>query len=196
MSENQPTHDADRPLDPLQCLDEHGDALFRFAMLSLSDVSAAEDAVQETLLAAVAKPDRFRGESSPRTWLIGILKNKVADHIRKSSRNRAIRETDLSPDAPDEFDDRGLWAITPARIGRRAESAAENQEFWAAFELCRKLLPQQMAFAFCLREIDGLATDEICDILEITPTNLWTLLHRARSRLRHCLEANWFKRGS
>jgi len=72
--------------------------------------------------------------------------------------------------------------------------ALESREFWETFEHCLSELPPQMSIAFTLREIDGLTSTEICEILDITPNNLWVLLHRSRIKLRHLLEANWFSR--
>ena len=70
--------------------------------------------------------------------------------------------------------------------------AVESREFWETFEHCLSQLPQHMSIAFTLREIDGLSSTEICEILNVTPNNLSVLLHRSRSKLRQLLEVNWF----
>ena len=171
--------------------------LLRFARLQLRDAGAAEDAVQETLLAALVGSDRFQSRSSYKTWLISILRNKIIDIIR--SQSREISATGLSDDdAGDDltdalFDRRGHWQET-ARPGRWAdpEASFEQQQFWAVFEACLDLLPARTARVFMMREFLGLETDEICKEAGISSSNCWVVLHRARMSLRTCLETRWF----
>jgi RNA polymerase sigma-70 factor (ECF subfamily) len=92
------------------------------------------------------------------------------------------------------FTDKGTWRNGPKRWGRSPDAAAENREFWDVLALCLKLLSPQAMFAFCQRELEDTSSEEICEVLDVTPTNFWTLLHRARTRLRRCLESNWFRR--
>lgn len=181
--------------DPSVWLDEHGDALFRYAMLHLGDRAAAEDAVQETLLAALSARKDFAGKSSERTWLVGILKHKVIDHIRKASREQAVADLESSEHFVSEcFTQKGFWNPGPRNWGGGATGQLEKGEFWDAFRFCVSRLPPLLAGAFMLRETGEIATEEICKVLKVTATNLWTMLHRARTRLRSCLEANWFDR--
>lgn len=173
-------------LAPTQWVDRHGDALFRYASLFAFGRTEAEDLVQETLAAALQGVGRFQGESTERTWLIGILRHKIADHIRRKSRGRA-------ESAPAElpFNKRGKWQRIPSARGARRLEQMEGPEFWDALGRCLGGLPPPMAHAFCLREVEGMSSDEVCEILGITATNLWTQLHRARLLLRDCLEKNW-----
>lgn len=181
--------------DPQAWLAEHGDALYRYALLRLRDTGAAEDMVQETLLSAWQNRASFGGHSSPRTWLIGILKHKIADHLR-----RRMREASL-PDIPDddimdrlfEDDADAHWRRAPS-LWENPQEALRQQQFWAAFLACLDGLPERQANAFNLCELDGLSGDEACKVLGLSTTNLWVLLHRARLRLRECLEHNWFVR--
>lgn len=178
--------------DPARWLDLHGDALYRFAYLRTRDESLAEDLVQETLLAALKARERFAGESSERTWLIAILKNKLVDHIRRVGREAPLPDDADGSDALDAlFDDRDHWSVRPLNWGRPHETL-ENQQFWRVLMDCLATLPARLAEGFVLREIDGLTADEVCKVLEVSTSNLWVSLHRARMRLRLCLETQWF----
>ncbi len=177
---------------------EHGDALFRYAYLRLRDHAAAEDVVQETLLAAIRSQDGFAGDSSERTWLVGILKHKVSDHWRRLKRSVPI-ETSVHADPDDQLEklfDAAAgdhWRTKPS-AWRDPDAALEQKEFWQALSDCIAALPPAQGQAFSLCEIDGLAGTEACKVLDVAPTNLWVMLHRARLRLRQCLEQHWFAR--
>lgn len=172
--------------------------LLRFARLQLRDAGAAEDAVQETLLAALTGSHRFESRSSYKTWLIAILRNKIIDVIRAQSRE--VTATSLADDeAGDElltdslFDQRGHWQAS-ARPGRWAdpEASFEQQQFWRVFEACLDHLPEKTARVFMMREFLGFETGEICKETGISASNCWVVLHRARMGLRACLEDSWF----
>jgi len=183
--------------DPLE-LEHHRPYLMRFALLQLRDRSAAEDAVQEALLAAVQGVGRFAGQSSVRTWLIGILKHKIVDHIRKSAREPAIelREKDNSgEDLGSFFGDDGHFTEPPVEWGS-PESALEQRHFFEALERCLQALPRSTASAFMMRELMGMETEEICKELGVSPSNCWVMLYRARMSLRACLERTWFTTGA
>jgi RNA polymerase sigma-70 factor (ECF subfamily) len=194
-----PAAPAARP-DPSAWLDEHGDCLFRYALVRLRNPSHAEDVVQETLLAALQNFDAFGGRSSERTWLVGILKHKLIDHFRRASRE-APAELEIESLSGDEnFRDEGEWIehwrpeCAPTEWSITPEAALAQSEFWSVFDRCLDPLPERMARAFTLREVDGLTSDEVCELLGISSSNLWVLLHRARLRLRRCIELNWFRR--
>ncbi|MDZ4255013.1 MAG: sigma-70 family RNA polymerase sigma factor [Sulfuritalea sp.] len=172
--------------------------LLRFARLQLRDAGAAEDAVQETLLAALTGSHRFESRSSYKTWLVSILRNKIIDIIRAQSRE--ISATSLADDeAADEllneslFDRRGHWQESK-RPGRWAdpEASFEQQQFWRVFEACLDHLPEKTARVFMMREFLGFETGEICKETGISASNCWVVLHRARMGLRACLEDSWF----
>jgi RNA polymerase sigma-70 factor (ECF subfamily) len=175
------------PTDPATWVDRHGDALFRFAVTRLRDRELAEDVVQETFLAALKARDRFTGASSERTWLVAILKNKVVDRIRKAGRERPAQDIAADDEITADLFERGYWRTRPRAWPREAES----REFREALDGCLQSLPDRLGLAFRLREADGLETEEICNILDVTATNLATLLYRARARLRRCLETTW-----
>lgn len=172
--------------------------LLRFARLQLRDAGAAEDAVQETMVAALAGGHRFESRSSYKTWLISILRNKIIDIIRSQGRERPVSslQTGEDDDAPlDEtlFAADGHWTsqAAPSRWAD-PEASFEQQQFWRIFEACLDHLPAKTARVFMMREFLGFETPEICKETGVTASNCWVLLHRARLALRRCLETEWF----
>jgi RNA polymerase sigma-70 factor, ECF subfamily len=176
-------------------LDKHGDALFRYAMFRVRDSFAAEDLVQETLLAALKGYDKFQRRGSERTWLIGILKHKIVDHFRRSQREAQLDVFDWFVESEFFEASVGDWNAERAPADWRASpnQLVERISFWKIFNECLAHMPARTATVFTLREFDGLQSDAICEMLGITVNNLWVLLHRARMHLRNCLEMNWFK---
>jgi RNA polymerase sigma-70 factor, ECF subfamily len=163
--------------------------LLRYASLQLRDRDAAEDAVQETLLAALAGEAGFGGRSNLRTWLTGILKHKIVDAIRRLTRDAPVAAEDGELDAL--FDSRGHWMEMPAAWDN-PDASLEQKEFFAVLEECLGALPAKTAQVFMMREHLGYETGEICKEVGLTPTHCWVLLYRARVALRDCLQKNWF----
>ena len=177
-----------------QDLQQHRPYLLRYALLQLRNPDQAEDVVQETLLAALEGRARFSGLSSVKTWLTGILKHKIIDAIRRKAREQPLINVEDGTDGETVdalFKKDGHWQQMPATWGD-PEQALENRKFWEIFELCSRLMPERTARVFMLREVMEMTTDEICQELSITPTNLYFQLHRARLRLRECLNVHWF----
>ena len=162
--------------------------LLRYASLQLRDSQAAEDAVQETLLAALAGEAGFGQRASLRTWLTGILKHKIIDALRKASREAPAAGED---EFEALFDERGHWIEMPAAWSD-PDASLDQKRFFAALELCLSRLPVKTAQTFMMREHMGLETDEICKELAVTATHCWVLLYRARMALRECLTKEWF----
>jgi len=180
-------------LDPEKWLSEHGDVLYRYALARLGDAHAAEDAVQETLVAALQAHAAFRGDSAERTWLVGILRHKLIDHLRKRCRDlplTAEAEGDAVVDHLFQAD--GHWRTPPAAWNADPAQLSENREFWEIFARCREALPTRQAAMFTLRMLEDADPESLCQEFGISTTNLWVLLHRARTRLRVCLEEHWF----
>jgi RNA polymerase sigma-70 factor, ECF subfamily len=180
---------------PERWLDEHGGALYRYALLRLRDEHKAEEAVQETLLAALQGRARFSGGASVRTWLIGILRHKILDQFRREAREVPLNEPWSVGDADDDpvgssFVSDGHWSAMLSDWGD-PHRVLENDQFWTILEYCLNHLPERLARLFVLREVMEESTEEICKELAITPTNLWTMLYRGRMGLRQCLDRNW-----
>ena len=181
-------------LDAQTWLADHGDYLFRVARRQLHSDELAEDAVQETLLAALTARAHYAGNASPRTWLTGILKHKIVDLIRRS-----VREVEIPCDADGEeavdllFRQDGHWAELLRPWGN-PQAEAELGQLRRVLDECADRLKPLMAQVFSLREVAGMETEEICKELGITPTNCWLLLHRSRLFMRQCLELNGFSK--
>ena len=177
-------------------LEQYRGYLLRYAVLQLRDETAAEDAVQETLLAALQSD--FAGRSSVKTWLTGILKHKIIDHFRRQSREQPLEdraghtggvESDIADEA---FAEDGHWRDFPS-TWNAPDASFEAKAFWTVFEACVGSMPARAGRVFVMREVMELSTEEICKELGITATNCWVLLHRARLAMRECLETRWFK---
>jgi len=168
--------------------------LVRFAQLQIRNQALAEDAVQDALIAVLEKPERFTGASSLRTYVTGILKFKIIDCLRSSTRERQL---EAEPQQSDDdlidalFLANGHTVTAPTAWGD-PDATLTQKDFFRTLELCLEKLPAQTARVFMMREWLELETEEICKELTITSANAWVLLYRARVRLRECLDLNWF----
>lgn len=171
--------------------------MLRFATLQLGDEQLAEDAVQEALIGALKNAAAFRGQAALKTWVFAILKNKIADTLRQKKRlgeaSALMQERDGEENLDELFNARGMWEPDerPAAWGNPQESLHQAQ-FWKVFEVCLTGLPGHQARVFMMREYIGLESDEICSTVGISTSNLNVLMHRARLRLRECLENHWY----
>ena len=180
---------------PAQAIADLRDYLLKFARLQLRNEVWAEDAVSETLLAALAKPQTFANRSQLKTWITGILKHKVVDILRVQGREVFVGANDVD-DTTDPlemmaFQHDGHFVETPADWGNPEQEIGQRQ-FFEVLEACAAHLPAVQARLFLMREWLELGSEEICKELGMTPTNFYVQLHRARLRLRECLELNWF----
>lgn len=180
---------------PDRWVDDHGDYLFKYAMVRLRDQTLAEDAVQETFLAALKGGKSFQGRSAEKTWLVGILKNKIIDHFRKSGRETSFTDLNFYQDEEnDRFVGDGWIHERGPQEWPDPGKSLDNELFWQTYRDCTSKLPPKVAAVFNLREVDGLDSKEVCALLQISESNLWVMLHRARMALRRCLESNWFSK--
>jgi RNA polymerase sigma-70 factor (ECF subfamily) len=182
------------PVNPERWVDEHGDYLYRYAIVRVRKAEVAQDLVQEAFLAALRSHQNFAGRSSERTWLFGIMKNKIVDYYRKQGRETSFTDMEfLSDEFSEKFVD-GCWIHfgAPKDWKPDPDVVAHRSDFWVTMNACLGKIPDRVAKVFMLREMDELSTKEICKSLSITESNLWVMLHRARMALRECLEKNWF----
>lgn len=183
-------------MEPERWVEEYGDALYRYALGRIRNPAVAEDLVQETFLAALKGQDGFSGKSAVQTWLIGILRHKMLDRIRKESRMQGSEDMEqtLAAVEDERFDASGRWRTGPPDWETDPHAVLERKEFRSVLESCIGKMPPPWQRVFVLREMEDLEADFICKQLEISSSNLWVILHRARTRLRDCLSVHWFER--
>ena len=174
----------------------HRGYLLKFARLQLRNETWAEDAVSETLLAALNKPQAFDNRSQLKSWLVGILKHKVSDVFRHNARMVTLETEQAASNSQGELDGlvfktSGHFAQAPADWGN-PEQNLQSSQFFQVLEACTEKMPAAMGRVFLMREWLELSSDEICKELGLSSTNLYVTLHRARLRLRECLELHWF----
>ncbi len=181
--------------DVTQWVEEFGDRLYKYALFRVRNKELAEDLVQDALLSAFRSRASFEGRSSVYTWLVTILKNKIIDHVRKDSRASIVSLDDGFQDERGELFNRlGLWKVDLLDWDGGGEALLERQDFRLQFESCLAKMPEKLRQAFIFKVVDDLDSEEVCEILKISPNNLWVMLYRARMRLRTCLDKNWFEK--
>lgn len=170
---------------------EYGDTLYSWAVHNTADGEVAQDLVQETFLSALQNINGFKGEGSPKTWLFSILKNKMLDYFRQTAR-RKIESLDQSVDS---FDQDGRWRkeFRPHEWSETEKHLLDKPEFNKVLSHCINNLPEGWSACIHLKYLSEKDSEEICQQLHITTSNLWQILHRAKLSLRNCLEKNWFK---
>ena len=175
-------------MDAEDWVDAYGDALYRYAVQRVKQTQVAEDLVQDTFLAAVQAKERFKGQSSEKTWLFSILKHKLIDYYRrqKTRSGEMLAADEAAVDRMFKAD--GHWQDAPVHWRSDPGKSHEVKEFLDIFYHCMGELPARNAEVFSYREIDGLSTADICDRLGISASNCWVILYRARMLLRKCLE--------
>ncbi len=180
-------------VDPEQWVDLYGDFLYRYAYSRTMNPAVCEDLVQETFLAGLKSHQSFKGTSSLKTWLAGILRNKIIDYFRQISKEQPALNLSESPDpVADLFDKSGDWIDGPEKWEGTPYKKTENKAFWTVIETCLTKAPDRLAHIFALRELNELTTEEICEVMGVTSSNCWVLLHRARVSMKECLSLQWF----
>ena len=182
---------AEHMLNPNTWIDKYSDYLFNYTISRINDREIARDLVQETFFAGLKSMKNFKGEASESTWLISILKRKIIDHYRKINSAKGKAEVRINySDAESEGDWLEEQVADP--FDKTAEDKLENEELGDAIMNCLSKLPEKQATVFRMKTIEGLDTEFICKELDITPSNLWVIVHRARQAMADCLETNWF----
>lgn len=179
-------------INPNKWIDLYADYLYNYTVSRVNDKDMAQDLVQDTFLAALKSMKNFKGEASERTWLISILKRKIIDHYRKVNSNKGKAEVRITYN--DESETEGDWLEERVAdpFDKTAEDTMQNAELGDAIFNCLSKLPQKQAEVFRMKSIEGLETDFICNELNITASNLWVIIHRARTAMAACLKENWF----
>lgn len=182
-------------LDPNTWLDNYGSYLFKYAIHRVSDTQIAEDLVQETFLAGIKSKDNFKGKSTEKTWLTSILKFKIIDHYRKKNKEIPISKISENSDIENTlYNKKGRWNSAPTSWGDNPHKHIENNEFMAVLHQCITKLPKNLGLAFKMKMFEELDSSTICKELDITPNNLWVILHRSRLKLKECITHNWFNK--
>ncbi len=188
-------------LNPAQWLALYGDYLFSIAMIKLNDRQLAEDMLQETFLSAIKAAPNFRGESSEKTWLTTILNNKIIDQYRKKSVVKTVTEyinqTELSFTL--SFFESGQGVIPhwleeayPRHWATGADAHLNQREFEDILNDCIKKMPDKLKLIFMAKFMEEETADHICKEFDLSSSNYWVIIHRAKVLMRSCLEKNWF----
>ncbi len=179
-------------INPNKWIDLYADYLYNYTVSRVNDKDMAQDLVQDTFLAALKSMKNFKGEASERTWLISILKRKIIDHYRKVNSNKGKAEVRITYNDESETEGDWLEERVADHFDKTAEDTMQNAELGDAIFNCLSKLPQKQAEVFRMKSIEGLETDFICNELNITASNLWVIIHRARTAMAACLKENWF----
>lgn len=180
--------------EPKNWLGLYGDLMYQFCLPRVNDNIVAEDLVQETFLSALKGLEGYKGEASEKNWLFAILKNKIIDYYRKKAKTNAVMALPQSDTGDDWFNDEGRWAENRRpQDWAAAENPTERKELQKIINACKDKLKDLQQEVFILKYLEDIDSDEICKVLNITSSNYWVLLHRARLQMRDCVENNWLK---
>jgi RNA polymerase sigma-70 factor (ECF subfamily) len=173
-------------------IDNYADYMYNYAIVRVNDSDLSKDLVQDTFFAGLKSAKNFQGKSTERTWLISILKRKIIDHYRKINSKKGQAEVRMN--FYDNGENEGNWLEerVPQSWDNQSEKSIENQELKSQLESCIDDLPEKYGMVFRMKTIQEFETEEICKELDITASNLWVIIHRARTQLRKCMEDNWF----
>ncbi|MCC8360868.1 MULTISPECIES: sigma-70 family RNA polymerase sigma factor [Salinimicrobium] len=178
-------------LNPEKWVDRYADYLFNYTIVRVNDREVANDIISETFLAGLNSMKNFKGEASERTWLISILKRKIIDYYRRNNSSKGQAEVKMNfPNSDNEGD--WLEEKVADLSVMTAEDQMENRELGLAILECLDQLNEKQATIFKMKTIDGIDTEAICNEFNISPSNFWVIIHRARIALAKCLEKNWF----
>ena len=184
--------EANLALDPSTWVDQYGDYLYRYAYSRLRDANAAEEVVQETFLAGVRYAEQFSGRGTEQAWLLGILKRKIIDFIRKRVRQREVTSSEEEHDPSSMlFDAQGNWKPGAMGWSPPPQQNLEMQELWGVVKNCLASLPASQADVFVLSVMEEMDSKDICDELGISSSNFWVRMHRARLGLAKCVGTKW-----
>lgn len=197
MNHNRDTN----KLNPAEWVKKYGDYLYSVALYKLGNSTLSQDMVQDVFLSALKAKDTFLGHSSEKTWLSVILRNKITDYYRKKNTEPSIEDylETTSENFHNAFFDNSndkfghtLESMLPADWGSNADNRVEGKEFSNILKYCISKIPPRIAGIFLSRYFDDKNAMEICNEFNISSSNYWVIIHRAKLLLRSCLEKNWF----
>ncbi|GAB5539001.1 MAG: hypothetical protein Salg2KO_11040 [Salibacteraceae bacterium] len=183
---------AKHQLNPETWIDKFSDQMLGYAITRVRDRAIAMDLVQETFFVALRSKDNYRGELSEKNWLYLILRSRILDHYKKK---KEVLESQLKPDNDgdehSDFMENGAWNEQATPQSWSPDKMMESKEFMQVLAQCRGKLSDLQSAVFTMKYIDGEESEDICKELDITSSNYWVLIHRAKLQLRSCLEKNW-----
>ncbi len=179
-------------INPSNWVNLYADYLFNYTITRVNDREIAKDLVSETFLAGLKSMVNFKGEASERTWLISILKRKIIDHYRKINSNKGKAEVRMNYNTDTETEGDWLEERIADPFEKDAQDQLENTELGEAIYSCLDQLPERQAEIFKMKTILNYDTETICNQLDISASNLWVIIHRARTALANCMEKTWF----
>ncbi len=176
-----------------QWVETYTSELYSWASHKVSDSELARDLVQDTFLAAAEKIESFKGDSSPKTWLFSILNHKIIDYYRRKT-NQPVSIDNQSFSV--YFDEEGNWRSDkkPKDWQEDEKNLLDDNDFKEILQKCLDALPENWSICVRLKYLSEKSGEEICQEMDIAPTNLWQIIHRAKIQLRECVENNWFKK--
>lgn len=202
MPEDRYPHTSHSSSDPAQWVNLYGHYLFSIALLKVGNKETAEDLVQETFISAIKARDTFKQNSSVKTWLAAILKNKIVDYYRKKDVLKHVTEyiDDTQHGFSEAFFDTGNGQWLPESVPQEwhggADAALNRNEFYQVLQYCIQKMPKKLVPVFTARFLDNEDADTICKEFNISTSNYWVIIHRAKLLMRNCLEKNWFLQSS
>jgi RNA polymerase sigma-70 factor (TIGR02943 family) len=179
-------------INPIKWIDKYSDYLFNYTITRVNDREVAQDLVQETFLAGLKSMENFKGNSSERTWLIAILKRKIIDYYRRINSKKGRAEMKVKYNQSEGSEGDWLEERVSDLTDKNIEENIENKELGEAIYECLEQLPEKQRLVFKMKTILNYDTETICNELNITPSNLWVIIHRARTALAQCMENKWF----
>ncbi|BAX81758.1 sigma-70 family RNA polymerase sigma factor [Labilibaculum antarcticum] len=176
----------------IKWVNEFTNELYKWAYYKTSSAETAEDLVQETFLAAAEKVSTFKGDSSAKTWLFSILNHKIIDYYRKKVNKPVAMESNT---IASYFDEDGSWQKEkrPKDWQDEENHLLDDNDFQQILKKCLDALPEKWSTCVKLKYLTEKSGEDICQELEIAPTNYWQIVHRSKLQLRNCIENNWFK---
>lgn len=177
-------------LNPNLWVKNYADFLFNYGITRVSDPIVVEDLVQDTFLAAVKSSKNFKGEASEKTWITSIFKRKIVDHYRKMNSKKGRFETPMYKLGEER---REVLEATASVSVDFSDKEIEQTELGTILDSCIADLRGNQYKVFVMKTIQGMDTEEICNELDLSPSNVWVLLHRARVQLKECVNKKWYK---